>query len=52
MTSKINKTPIKPIVMETNLSKENLSSLVKKCENISVNIGAIDINKPAVFDWI
>ena len=48
--SKISKTPIKPIIIEINFRNENLSSFVKKCENTKVNIGAIDNNKPAVFD--
>ena len=40
------------MIIDKNFSKENLSSLVKKWEKISVNIGATDSNNPAVFDWI
>ena len=50
--SKINKTPMKPIIIEINLTELILSSLVKKCDNTKVNIGPIPISIPAVDDWI
>ena len=50
--SKINKTPIKPTIIEINLTELILSSLVKKCDNTKVNIGPIPISIPAVDDWI
>lgn len=40
-------TPIKPIKMPNNLVVLNLSSIVKKCESIKANNGAVDNNNPA-----
>ena len=40
-------TPIKPIKMPNNLVILNLSSIVKKCESIKANNGAVDNNNPA-----
>ena len=50
--SKINKTPIKPTIIDINLTELIRSSLVKKCDNTKVNIGPIHISIPAVDDWI
>ena len=40
-------TPIKPIKIPNNLVVLNLSSIVKKCESIKANNGAVDNNNPA-----
>jgi len=42
--------PIIPTIIEIIFLIENLSSLVKKCDKNRVKIGAIESNKPAVFD--
>ena len=48
----INKAPARPIAIEINFKKVNLSSLVKKWDKIRVKIGPTESNKPAVLDWI
>ena len=48
----INKAPASPMIIEINFKKVNLSSLVKKCDKIKVNIGPTESSKPAVFDWM
>ena len=48
----INKTPIRPTIIDTNLIKVKLSSLVRKGDSIKVKIGATDSNRAVVFDWI
>ena len=50
--SKINKIPKKPIEIDINLENVNLSSFVKKCDKIKVNIGPTPIRIPAVEDCI
>ena len=46
----INKTPIRPTIIDTNLIKVKLSSLVRKGDSIKVKIGATDSNRAVVFD--